>query len=346
MNNSNSTSDLITRAFTDPNTIWIFMVVKQYLSIFSIVVCAIAITFMLKKWKFKITLDSPTKEDQLVFYLILLNLFQSISQTFIFDYQQTYQDYFIVYCGIQGIILEFTTFGMICWTSAISINLWLTVNKKKPEMIHYHLVIWGLDILVTFLPFISGPYVYNLSGIWCWISINYTAWRTAVFYGPYIFLSGLILLLNIHIYIKSKTIAEGNENQIKKYKKFALYPICLFLIFIIPTVNRFVEDTTDQQVFVLFLIHIICQQLLGIVNGLVYAYIEYTDDEDDDVRSHSKGSSLESHEDKSAESTDTNLAQKYVESESAHRDNVESESAHRDNVESESAHRDSVESQS
>jgi len=232
---NNSTIDLITRAFTDPNTLSLFMGLKQYLSIFSLVVCAIALTFMLKKWKWKITLDSPAKEDQFVFYIILLNLFQSISQTFIFDYQQTYQDNFIVICGIQGIILEFTTFGMICWTSVISINLWFTVHKKKyPEIIHYHLVIWGLDILVTFLPFISGPYVYNLSGIWCWISINYTAWRTAVFYGPYIFLSVLIFLLNIHIYIKSKPTTEGNENHIKKYKKFALYPICLFLIFYNP----------------------------------------------------------------------------------------------------------------
>jgi len=330
MNNSNSTTDLITRAFTDPITLSLFMSLKQYLSIFSIVVCAIALTFMLKKWKWKITLNSPAKEDQFVFYIILLNLFQSISQTFIFDYQQTYQDNFIVIYGIQGIILEFTTFGMICWTSVISISLWLTVHKKYLEIIHYHLVIWGLDILVTFLPFISGPYVYNLSGIWCWVSINYTAWRTAVFYGPYIFLSGLILLLNIHIYIKTKHPTEGNENQLKKYKKFVLYPICLFGIFIIPTVNRFVEDTTDQQIFILFLIHIICQQLLGIINGLVYAYIEYTDD-DDDIPELAHRDNVES-----------KSAQDNVESKSA-QDNVESESAHGDNVESESA-QDNVES--
>jgi len=186
----------------------------------------------------------------------------------------SYRLIFRGFCTGQGFFIQFTEITIFVWVTFISGYIFKQIRSEtkrrlpiKHEIISY-LVIVLLGLLFSALPLIIiGPSVYNIEGIWCWISNFYSAERFLFSYLPITFLSVILLIL----YILTKL--SGKFKFIDPIlRKLSVYPIIVFALFFFPTINRIYETLFESNLFPLHVLHIISSSFIGLVIALYFEF--------------------------------------------------------------------------
>jgi len=136
------------------------------------------------------------------------------------------------------------------------------------------LAVWIWAFFVAFIPFASGPGVYDLAGIWCWISKNYPVDRFLLFYVPFLLQCGIVFVF--YILIIKKIIGTGQAEGDEQSKvnllvgRLRAYPIIFFVLYLFPTINRINDAVSSIDSFPLYVLQVITAPSIGLVNAIAY----------------------------------------------------------------------------
>ncbi|XP_052783823.1 cyclic AMP receptor-like protein A isoform X2 [Mya arenaria] len=187
-------------------------------------------------------------------------------------------------CEFQAFWMQLFQWGVLTWISCITFNLFVNVvwqrHTEQYEWM-YHIVCWGLSLLMACLPFIGDH--YGPAGAWCWV-VNNWRWRIGVWYGPQIVT--LVILMVVYTYIScvlSNKVStwqgtydpdtERNKQMLKEdIKPLRLYPFVYLAISIFPIINR-IQNAVDAEhpVFALMILQAIFGPSQGFLNAIVFA---------------------------------------------------------------------------
>jgi len=116
------------------------------------------------------------------------------------------------------------------------------LNKELYEIekyeICYHVVIWGLSVLLTLPLYLmdknntTGKPIMGNATFWCWITQDYGKYRMIFFFGPL----WIVFFFNLFVYFSTESIYKRrnkNTNQIHSgnsvAKRSNLYLLVLFI---------------------------------------------------------------------------------------------------------------------
>ncbi|KAG1959730.1 G-protein-coupled receptor [Pimephales promelas] len=154
-------------------------------------------------------------------------------------------------CNFQAWWLTYFDWAALVWVCLITFNLYLNlVREIRTEHYEtpYHVVAWGIPLLMSTLPLMAG--YYGPAGAWCWITDNHVRWRFGIWYIP---LFSMIILM-ICCYARIICVANermrswlGTFNPERERRKISLaeeirplkwYPSVYLLVSIFPLINR------------------------------------------------------------------------------------------------------------
>lgn len=74
------------------------------------------------------------------------------------------------FCQVTGFFLQWFIISTDFWIAAISIYMYLFIIKNKIDIQKnewiFHVVCWGVPLLIALVPFIPGAGSYGLAGTW------------------------------------------------------------------------------------------------------------------------------------------------------------------------------------
>ncbi|KAK7154208.1 hypothetical protein R3I94_007538 [Phoxinus phoxinus] len=187
-------------------------------------------------------------------------------------------------CNFQAWWLTYFDWTALMWVCLITLNLYLNLVREirtEHYEIPYHVVAWGVPLLMSTLPLMAG--YYGPAGAWCWITDNHVGWRFGIWYVP---LFSLIILM-ICCYARIICVANermrswlGTFNPERERRKISLaeeirplkwYPSVYLLVSIFPLINRLHNAAyPEDPVFYLTLLHVLSAPLHGLANALVF----------------------------------------------------------------------------
>lgn len=189
-------------------------------------------------------------------------------------------------CDFQAWLLSYMGFSILLWVCCITFNLyWNAIKDLKTDKFekYYHLVSWGIPLVVACLPFINDH--YGPAGAWCWISKdsdNSVAWRFSTYYIPiYVCIFGLFfvysfIFVTIRRQIKRWEGTYNSESERSKalmkedIKPLMWYPVVYLLTTIFPLIHRIYNAVEKEPNFTLLLLQIIFDPLVGVLNAVVF----------------------------------------------------------------------------
>ena len=183
-------------------------------------------------------------------------------------------------CIAQAIILNFSTFAGIVWTSFMAVFLYVTIKSFKSIEQKTVFKVLVAIVLVSaansILPLVVYREIaYGKTKGWCWIQDEFKALRYSLFFGPMFF----IILLNFFIYFRVKSILGGlmqvdnaSNKMIRKIKsKLFLYPIILIICYLPYSIKALLEASNlTKNDFIFTLISVVLRSLHGFLNFLIY----------------------------------------------------------------------------
>ncbi|XP_061647666.1 si:dkey-100n23.5 isoform X4 [Phyllopteryx taeniolatus] len=84
-------------------------------------------------------------------------------------------------CDFQAWWLTYFDWSALAWVCLITLNLYLNLVREMSTHTYetfYHLIAWGLPLLMSSLPLLKG--YYGPAGAWCWITDDHVAWRFGI----------------------------------------------------------------------------------------------------------------------------------------------------------------------
>ncbi|KAL4220149.1 hypothetical protein ACF0H5_020561 [Mactra antiquata] len=186
-------------------------------------------------------------------------------------------------CSFQAFWMSYFDWSVLLWVSCITLNLTINVlwskTTEKYEWL-YHVVSWGVSLVMSVLPFIGNK--YGPAGAWCWV-VDDWRWRVGVWYGP---LFGMLLIMVVvYIYIScvlSRKVStwegtydpdtERNKQMLKEdIKPLRAYPFVYLATSLFPLINR-IQNAVDvsNPVFALVLLASISSPSQGAINAVVF----------------------------------------------------------------------------
>ncbi|XP_042350715.1 cyclic AMP receptor 4 [Plectropomus leopardus] len=156
-----------------------------------------------------------------------------------------------------------------------------TDEERPTDVWLYHLMAWGVPLVMASLPLLKG--YYGPAGAWCWITDDHVAWRFGIWYVP---LFSLIFLM-ICCYARIICVANarmqswlGTFNPERERRKVSLaeeikplkwYPSVYLLVSIFPLINRLHNAFYPKDPsFSLTLLHVLSAPLHGLANAFVF----------------------------------------------------------------------------
>lgn len=186
-------------------------------------------------------------------------------------------------CTMLGFLDQASVVSSCLWFVSIAINLYRMVvllDRFTNDMLPmFHLLVWTATGLLAFLPLTTDSYT-NSGGAWCWIDSSTSVgqvWRFTTFYGPLLFYIGLVLVLYVLVFLALlRDRINVDQNLNRNHTRSAAYALLLFpLLFLIgwtpPIINRYYILATDDQIFGLYVAHVISVSLLPSGCVLLYA---------------------------------------------------------------------------
>nr|XP_006816465.1 PREDICTED: cyclic AMP receptor-like protein A-like isoform X2 [Saccoglossus kowalevskii] len=246
--------------------------VKRFTASLSLIGCVfmIAVIWLFKKYQFF--------AQRLILYLSIAALCDSIAYLMGDLHPEG------PLCDFQAWWLTFFDWCVLLWVSCITFNLFCNavrqIKTDRYELI-YHVICWGLSLLISLLPFIGDH--YGPAGAWCWINgENDTTWRFVIWYGPLFVIIFLMfcIYLYIIIHVNRKVKAwegtydpetERSKQLLKEeIKPLLVYPFIYLIISIFPLINRIQNAISHDPIFAFVLLHALTSPLQGAINAIVY----------------------------------------------------------------------------
>ncbi|XP_061647663.1 si:dkey-100n23.5 isoform X2 [Phyllopteryx taeniolatus] len=171
-------------------------------------------------------------------------------------------------CDFQAWWLTYFDWSALAWVCLITLNLYLNLVREMSTHTYetfYHLIAWGLPLLMSSLPLLKG--YYGPAGAWCWITDDHVAWRFGIWYVP---LFTLILLM-ICCYARIICVANNRVSLAEEIKPLKWYPSVYLLVSIFPLINRLHNALYPlAPSFSLTLLHVLSAPLHGLANAFVF----------------------------------------------------------------------------
>jgi hypothetical protein len=183
-------------------------------------------------------------------------------------------------CYAQGLAMQFAQVSLFCWTGVFAFNLYMVIVMRRLD-VHlyntwYHSVCWIVAVVCTLIP--NFTFAYGRTTVWCWISKEApggNAYRIGTFFVPF-YVSWIIMLFvcicivyRLLITIKHM-LPDEKERTLQLVRRFYAYPIIFLICYIPATINRINNWVTGNDVFVLFIIHVLASPSLGTLNALLF----------------------------------------------------------------------------
>ncbi|XP_062862044.1 si:dkey-100n23.5 [Trichomycterus rosablanca] len=188
-------------------------------------------------------------------------------------------------CDFQAWWLTYFDWSALAWVCLITLNLYLNLVQEirtDHYEIPYHVVAWGVPLLMSSLPLFGG--YYGPAGAWCWITDKHMAWRFGIWYIPLFTLIFLMICCYARIiFVANKRMQSwfGTFNPERERRKMALveeirplkwYPSVYLLVSIFPLINRLHNAAyPEEPVFSLTLLHVLSAPLHGLANAFVFS---------------------------------------------------------------------------
>jgi len=175
-------------------------------------------------------------------------------------------------CTLQALLSQLTL-ASVLWGGIIGVDLILAVTGMTPseQMAHYiwyyHVCAW-IYPLITMILMLSTNVVGDAS-TWCWIDPDYPGLRFAFWYIP-VWIA--IAISCVSLYIIHNAVKEIMEASTMKtfLRKVMTFTVAFLIVNIPGTVHRLYNLITDDDTYVLSLIHAFFAPIQGFVNFLVY----------------------------------------------------------------------------
>ncbi|QQK42952.1 CAMP receptor-like protein, putative [Penicillium digitatum] len=124
-------------------------------------------------------------------------------------------------CQFQGFLIQWFMPADALWTFAMACNVYLTFfHKYDSEQLRrlewkYVLCCYGVPFVPAFAYFFiqtqAQGRIYGSAILWCWISVQWSFLRIAIFYGPV----WLIISLTFAIYLRAGTVIYQKRRQLR-----------------------------------------------------------------------------------------------------------------------------------
>ncbi len=190
-------------------------------------------------------------------------------------------------CVAQGFLINFSELSSICWTSMISLLIYLgtfaDITKISKIYWYFSLYSYGLPSILSFGPLITKS--YGPAGAWCWMNTQNLAQSDAWIWALIIYIfSWVNIIFNFfavykairYFEIRAFEIKEENHKEYNFLKNFCIvlkfFPMILIICWFFPTINRIYTFISHKQNVVLFSLHILFTSMTGFFNTLVYSY--------------------------------------------------------------------------
>eukprot|EP01121_Diplochlamys_sp_Union-15-3_P016615 TRINITY_DN5690_c0_g2_i3.p1 TRINITY_DN5690_c0_g2~~TRINITY_DN5690_c0_g2_i3.p1 ORF type:complete len:262 (-),score=-4.66 TRINITY_DN5690_c0_g2_i3:87-872(-) len=188
--------------------------------------------------------------------LVFLSQFVTLNQQrFIHDH---------VSCVLQGFFLTYIGNVTILWFLFIALDVYITIVLVKNVIyqrrlqIWFHIIAWGLPIILASIPLIRRE--YSNRQLWCWISDhNGGLWEFLCFYGP----MALIAIIASYCWTRAIIIVCSISTITRKSHSYlyrhVVFIICFIVILLVTLTNRIYGaiNEKDPLNFYLTLCHVI-----------------------------------------------------------------------------------------
>ncbi|OMJ78286.1 hypothetical protein SteCoe_21918 [Stentor coeruleus] len=243
-------------------------------SILSILGCAFIISMYL------IFKDLRKLAFKLIAVLSVFDLINAIS-FMIPTYNQGISDEI---CIIQGILMNFSTFGAILWTSFIAITLYAIVVKSylNIEWLMKRYIIFDIFVAmaITAIPNILES--RNSSNGFCWLYQGAHPGRYTFRFLTFLVPLWVVLTINLSLYVvvfrHLRGGIGGEDAKIRKQlsKKIGIYPLIIFFCYLPYTIKGIIEvqGLWDEFIYEYYftLIAGVIRCLIGLLNAFAYGF--------------------------------------------------------------------------
>ncbi|KAJ8013429.1 hypothetical protein DPEC_G00053170 [Dallia pectoralis] len=187
-------------------------------------------------------------------------------------------------CNFQAWWLTYFDWSALVWVCLITLNLYLNLVREMSTSRYeplYHLMAWGVPLVMASLPLING--YYGPAGAWCWITDDHVSWRFGIWYVPLFTLIFLMSGCYIRIiYLTNQRMQSwfGTFHPERERRKVSLaeeirplkwYPCVYLLVSLFPLINRLHNAFYPQDpLFSLTLLHVLSAPLHGLSNAFVF----------------------------------------------------------------------------
>lgn len=187
-------------------------------------------------------------------------------------------------CTLQAILISYFQLTSLTWAVSIAFTLHMAFLRELPSFapneverhnLKYHLVCWGLPLLLTSLPAFTNS--YGDTGGWCWISSLSSAGTTWRFLQFYIWLWAAIaynfyVFPNIYRKLREFQSAAGDDESSSSSmaRRLRLYPVVLLVCHTPGTILSIYEAASGSQLFWLHMMTVIFSASMGLLNALIY----------------------------------------------------------------------------
>ncbi|KAH8994661.1 hypothetical protein EDB86DRAFT_3167243 [Lactarius hatsudake] len=197
-------------------------------------------------------------------------------------------------CTAQGVIKQTADVGIALWSLVIATRtflvLFLRVPHKRYTMWITLIANWSLlGAIVIAGPAMTsdklGPF-YGISGIWCWISPNYSTKRIALDYMVMFISALLAFILYLLVFLKmrgivraqahSTSVASADQERNEKYehklaRQMLLYPIAYTILILPIACCRFFAWTGHEVPFGVTIFSDFIYLMSGLVHVVLFA---------------------------------------------------------------------------
>jgi hypothetical protein len=189
-------------------------------------------------------------------------------------------------CIAQGILMNIGEVSSICWTTIISLSLYLgtiVLDFQKLRKWYFFLYTFTFTAIFTIGPFITHS--YGQAGVWCWLNTknlnNYSAWVWSltiyIFHWCNIIFNIFAVYKTIRYFnIRAFEVKEDDKQQANFLKNFCImlkfFPIILIICWVPATINRIYLFASKRENAFLYGFHAFFTSLIGFLDAIVYSY--------------------------------------------------------------------------
>jgi hypothetical protein len=189
-------------------------------------------------------------------------------------------------CIAQGILMNIGELSSVCWTTVISLSIYL--STKVLDFTKLHKWYFFIYTFVFSLIFTIGPYItksYGQAGVWCWLNTkdlnNQAAWVWSlviyIFHWCNILFNAFAVYKSIRYFnIRAFEVRTDDKEQANFLRNFCImlkfFPIILILCWVPATINRIYQFASKKENAFLYGLHAFSTSLVGFLDSLVYSY--------------------------------------------------------------------------